>query len=148
MLGHGDRAYQYLRAYLPAAYNKKADIREIEPYVVCQSTHSRQSPKHGVSRIPWLSGSAAWTYHAITQYILGVQPEVDGLRIDPCIPAKWKGFTVQRRFRGKVLRIRVENPDGVEKGVKRLTLNGEVLAGSLIPVVMLKDENEVSVFMG
>jgi N,N'-diacetylchitobiose phosphorylase len=148
LLGHGDRAYQYLRAYLPAAYNKKADIREIEPYVVCQSTHSKQSPKHGVSRIPWLSGSAAWTYLAITQYILGVQPETDGLRIDPCVPAKWKGFSVQRRFRGRVLRIRVENPDGVEKGVKRLTLNGEALMGTLVPVHKMKDENEVAVLMG
>jgi len=148
MLGHGNRAYQYLRAYLPAAYNKKADIREIEPYVVCQSTHSKQSPKHGVSRIPWLSGSAAWTYLAITQYILGIQPEVGGLRIDPCIPAKWKGFTVQRAFRDKVLRIRVENPDGVEKGVKRLTLNGETITGTLVPVQKMEDENEVSVLMG
>jgi cellobiose phosphorylase len=148
MLGHGDRAYQYLRAYLPAAYNKKAEIREIEPYVVCQSTHSKQSPKHGVSRIPWLSGSATWTYHAITQYILGVQPEIEGLRIDPCIPKKWKGFAVRRLFRGKRVNIRVENPDGVEKGVKRVTVNGEVISGTLVPVQKMKDENEVDVLMG
>jgi cellobiose phosphorylase len=148
MLGHGDRAYQYLRAYLPAAYNKKAEVRQIEPYVVCQSTHSKESPKHGVSRIPWLSGSAAWTYFAITQYILGIRPEVDGLRIDPCIPKRWKGFTVRRWFRGKQVDIRVENPDGVEKGVRSLTLNGEALDGNFIPVPALQERNEVKVRMG
>jgi N,N'-diacetylchitobiose phosphorylase len=148
MLGHGDQAYQYLRAYLPAAYNKKAEIREIEPYVVCQSTHSKASPKHGTSRIPWLSGSAAWTYYAITQYILGVQPEVDGLRIDPCIPSKWKSFTVRRRFRGKLLDILVENPDGVQKGVRQITLNGEALDGNLVPFRKMKEENEVVLRMG
>ncbi len=92
LLGHGNRAYEYLRAYLPAAYNTKAEEREIEPYVVCQSTHGKESPKHGVSRIPWLSGSASWTYHAITQYMLGIRPEVGGIRIDPCVPSKWKSF--------------------------------------------------------
>jgi len=67
MLGRGNRAYKYLKSYLPAAFNSKAETREIEPYVVCQSTHSKYSPGYGKSRIPWLSGSATWTYHAITQ---------------------------------------------------------------------------------
>ena len=83
MLGHGDLAYRYLRSYLPAAFNTRAEIREIEPYVLCQSTHSKASPKHGASRIPWLSGSATWTYYAITQYLLGIQPEVEGLEDRP-----------------------------------------------------------------
>lgn len=148
LLGRGDQAYRSLRAYLPAAFNKKAEIREIEPYVLCQSTHSKQSPKHGASRIPWLSGSATWTVVAITQYVLGVQPEVEGLRIDPCIPKKWKGFTVERVFRGKKIRIRVENPGGVEKGVTRVVLNGETLEGNLLPVSGLKSENSVVVTMG
>jgi N,N'-diacetylchitobiose phosphorylase len=148
MLGHGDRAYEYLRAYMPAAYNRKAEIREIEPYVLCQSTHSKQSPKHGASRIPWLSGSATWTYFAITQYVLGIRPETDGLRIDPCIPGKWKGFTAERRFRGSRIRIRVENPNGVEKGVVRLVLNGETLEGDRIPAGRLRAENDVTVIMG
>ncbi|MBN2201474.1 N,N'-diacetylchitobiose phosphorylase [bacterium] len=148
LLGHGDQAYRDLRAYLPAAFNKKAEIREIEPYVLCQSTHSKQSPKHGVSRIPWLSGSATWTYYAITQYMLGIQPEVEGLRIDPCIPKKWKGFTVERIFRGNKIRIRVENPNGVEKGVTRVVLNGETIEGNLIPVLKMKAGNDAVVTMG
>jgi N,N'-diacetylchitobiose phosphorylase len=148
MLGHGDRAYQYLRAYLPAAYNKRAEIREIEPYVVCQSAHGKESPKHGAARIPWLSGSATWTYFAVTQYILGIRPETEGLRIDPCIPKGWKGFTATRRFRGKTVNIRVENPKGVEKGVVALTLNGEKIEGNLVPAARLDGVNEVIAVMG
>ncbi len=148
ILGHGDLAYRYLRSYLPAAYNTKAEIREIEPYVVCQSTHSKASPKHGASRIPWLSGSATWTYYAITQYLLGIRPEVEGLRIDPCIPASWQQFTATRRFRGKQLSIRVENPGGIQKGVKRVTVNGEAIEGNLIPVALMQSENSVEVTMG
>lgn len=148
ILGHGNQAYEYLRAYLPAAHNKKAEIREAEPYVFCQSTHAKQSPKHGASRIPWLSGSAAWTYYAVTRYILGVWPEVDGIRIDPCIPSKWKAFTVRRVFRDKVLNIVFENPDHVEKGIKRIVMNGQELKGVLVPVSEMKAENDITVIMG
>jgi N,N'-diacetylchitobiose phosphorylase len=148
ILGHGNQAYEYLRAYLPAAYNNRAEIREIEPYVVCQSTHSKQSPKHGASRIPWLSGSASWTYFVVTRYVLGIRPEISGLRIDPCIPSKWKAFEVERRFRGKILRIHVDNSKGVEKGVKKLVINGEALENNFIPVSKMNQENEVAVTMG
>lgn len=148
LLGHGNRAYEYLRAYLPAAYNTKAEEREIEPYVVCQSTHGKESPKHGVSRIPWLSGSASWTYHAITQYMLGIRPEVGGIRIDPCIPSKWKSFSVRRVFREKVLEIEFENPVGAEKGVKKILLNGEAMEGNFIPIAKLDPENVVHVVLG
>jgi N,N'-diacetylchitobiose phosphorylase len=148
MLGNGDQAYNYLRSYLPAAYNTKAEIREIEPYVVCQSAHSRYSPKHGTSRIPWLSGSATWTYYAITQYILGIRPEYDGLRIDPCIPAGWKKFSIRRVFRDKSFNINVKNDHSLNKGVKKLILNGEEIQDNLIPVKKMKDKNEVIVIMG
>ncbi len=148
LLGHGNQAYKYLRSYLPAAYNTKAEIREIEPYVVCQSTHAKYSPKYGASRIPWLSGSATWTYYAISQYLLGVKPEYDGLTIDPCIPSDWKGFTAEREFRGKQFNIKVENPKGVEKGVKEMTVNGQKINGNRISMDIMKDKNEVVVIMG
>jgi N,N'-diacetylchitobiose phosphorylase len=148
MLGHGERAYRYLRAYLPAAFNDRAEIREIEPYVVSQSTHAKASPRHGASRIPWLSGAATWTYFAITQHVLGIRPEVGGLRIDPCIPATWKGFEVERRFRGKSISIAVNNEAGVEKGVAQLSLNGRPLGGNLIPAEALEATNTVEVRMG
>ena len=148
MRGKGNLAYKYLRAYLPAAYNTKAEIREIEPYVLSQSTHTHYSPKHGASRIPWLSGSATWTYHAICQYILGIRPEYDGLRIDPCIPSKWKEFEVQRIFRGKKLKIYVDNHAAVQRGLKKILLNGEAISGNLLPVNILKSDNTVKVVMG
>jgi N,N'-diacetylchitobiose phosphorylase len=148
MRDNGNLAYKYLRAYLPAAYNTKTEIREIEPYVLSQSTHTHYSPKHGVSRIPWLSGSATWTYHAICQYILGIRPEYDGLRIDPCIPSKWKEFEVQRILRGKKLQIYVDNHAAVQKGVKKVLLNGEAIIGNLLPVNRLKSDNSVEVVMG
>ena len=81
-LGRGDRAYAYYRAYMPSAYNDRADLREVEPYVHCQSTHGRYSRKFGKSRLPWLSGTATWSYIAGTQHILGIKPDWDGLRIE------------------------------------------------------------------
>jgi len=148
MLGHGDLAWQYFRATMPGAWNTRAEVREIEPYVYCQFTHSRSSPRYGASRVPWLSGSAAWSFHAATHYILGLRPEYDGLRIDPCIPSAWKSFKVTRNFRGKKVSIEVRNPGGVEKGVRKMVLNGEPLEGNLIPTGKLGGENQVLVEMG
>ena len=148
MLGHGNQAYKYLRAYMPAAYNQKAEIREIEPYVVCQSTHAIESPNHGASRIPWLSGSATWTYYAISQYILGIRPEYRGITIDPCIPSLWEGYTATRLFRGKTLKISVSNPDGRERGVKTLLVNGQKIPGAFIPFELLSSETVIEAVMG
>jgi cellobiose phosphorylase len=148
MLGHGDLAWQYFRATLPGAWNARAEVREIEPYVYCQFTHSKCSPRFGASRVPWLSGSAAWSFFTATQYILGLRPEYGGLRIDPCIPAAWKGFTVTRVFRGKKVRVEVQNPAGVQKGVLKLVLNGEPLEGNFIPAGKLAEENLAVVEMG
>jgi N,N'-diacetylchitobiose phosphorylase len=148
MLGHGNRAYDYLNAYLPSSFNDKAEIREIEPYVVCQSTHSNYSPCYGKSRIPWLSGSATWTYYAITQYILGMRPGYYGITIDPCIPSHWNGFRATRKFRGKTLNLEVRNEKGVEKGIEQMIVNGERLAGKCIPVDKLMQDNTIVVIMG
>jgi cellobiose phosphorylase len=148
LLGHGDLAYQYFRAYLPAAYNTRAELRQIEPYVYCQFTHSKYSPRFGASRVPWLSGSAAWSYFAATQCILGIQPEYGGLTIDPCIPSAWKEFKVTRVFRGKKVAVTVKNPAGAQKGVRKLILNGAQLEGNFIPADKLLAENLVEVEMG
>jgi N,N'-diacetylchitobiose phosphorylase len=148
MLGHGDRAYEYYRASMPAAYNDRAEIRQSEPYVQGQTTYSVYSPRPGNTRTPWLTGAAAWAYWSATQYILGLRPELDGLRIDPCIPSTWNGFRARRRFRGRSIQIDVKNPNGVCRGVKTLTLNGEMLTGTLIPVDRLGDQNQVAVVLG
>lgn len=148
MLGNGDRASRYYRAVMPAAYNSKAEIRQIEPYVNCQFTHSPHSPRCGASRLPWLSGSAAWSYYTATQYLLGIQPEYHGLRIDPCIPSSWQEFSVTRRFRNKTFIIQVHNKSGVQKGVKKITMNGQELSGNLIPLERMHDNNKILVEMG
>jgi cellobiose phosphorylase len=148
MLGHGDRAFEYCKAALPAAYNDKAEIRQCEPYVQGQTTYSIFSPRPGNTRTSWLSGAAAWSYYSLTQYILGIRPEYDGLRIDPCLPSHWKGFKAERLFRGKRVTIEVRNPKGLCKGIASLELNGEKLEGSLVPAGMLKAENTVVAVMG
>jgi len=104
LLGHGDRAYAYYRAAIPAAYNDRAEIRQIEPYVPGPKDVLGLLPTSGDHTDPaWLTGAAAWAYFSATQYILGLRPEIDGLRIDPCIPSAWDGFTATRRFRGKTI---------------------------------------------
>jgi cellobiose phosphorylase len=148
MLGNGDRAYAYYRASMPAAYNDRAEIRQMEPYVQGQTTYSMYSPRPGNTRTSWLTGGAAWAYFSATQYILGLRPEPDGLRIDPCIPHTWQGFTAARRFRGRTIQIEVKNPDRVCRGVKSLTLNGEPLAGNLVPGDRLVGHNRVEVVLG
>ncbi|NQT26558.1 N,N'-diacetylchitobiose phosphorylase [candidate division KSB1 bacterium] len=148
MLGRGDRAFEYLRASMPSAMNTKAEIRGIEPYVNCQSTHSKYSPRFGASRLPWLSGSATWSYFAATQYILGIRPEYNGLLIDPCIPKDWSDFSISRRFRGKMLDITIQNPNGMNRGVKEIILNGNKIEGQLIPVELMESSNTVKVLLG
>ena len=148
LLGNGDRAYEYYRASMPAAYNDRAEIRQSEPYVQGQTTYSIASPRPGNTRTSWLTGAAAWAYFSATQYILGLRPELGGLRLDPCIPSTWDGFKATRLFRGCTIDIEVRNPAGVCRGVKTLTLNGRVLSGTLLPADKLDDRNQVEVVMG
>jgi cellobiose phosphorylase len=145
MLGNGDRAHEYYRSYLPARYNSTAEIRQVEPYVYCQFTHGKTSPRFGQSRNPWLTGTASWSYIAVTQHILGIKPVIQGLKLDPCIPRGWKTFSVHRAFRGRVLDITVDNPSGLSRGVKRMELNGRVVEGDILPESELAAVNRVRV---
>lgn len=149
MLGRGTRAYEYYRAYMPSAYNDRAEVREIEPYVHCQSTHGRYSRRHGASRLPWLSGTATWSYVAGTQHILGIRPDWDGLRVDPVIPATWDGFSVERLFRGATYKISVMNPNRVERGIKRISVGGkDVSVEAPLPIASPGSIVEIEVEMG
>jgi N,N'-diacetylchitobiose phosphorylase len=148
LLGHGDRAYDYYRAAMPAAWNDRAEIRQCEPYVQGQTTYSTYSPRPGNTRTAWLTGAAAWSYWSATQSILGLRPEVDGLRIDPCIPSAWPGFKATRQFRGIIVEIEVRNPNRVCRGVKSLTLNGEALRDNLLPAGRLAAYNRAEVVLG
>ncbi|MCX7754244.1 MAG: hypothetical protein N2117_03225 [Anaerolineales bacterium] len=148
LLGEGNRAYEVLRATMPAAYNDRAEIRQSEPYVQAQTTYSRYSPREGNARTAWLTGAAAWFYFSVTHYVLGIRPEIDGLRLDPCIPAAWDGFRLRRELRGKTLDITVHNPGHVQRGVVKLLLDGEPLAGNFIPFEKMRANSQVKVWLG
>jgi cellobiose phosphorylase len=104
--------------------------------------------KPGEAKNSWLTGTASWNFYAITQYILGIRPEFDGLLIDPCIPTYWKGFSVTRKFRGDVYRIEVANPDGKSKGIKEVIVDGNSYKSNLIPVFGDRKEHVVKVVIG
>jgi cellobiose phosphorylase len=148
LLGNGDAAWDYYQSFLPAAFNDRAELREIEPYTFGQTTYSKFSPRFGVSRVPWLSGTVSWAYYTATQYILGLKPEIEGLRIDPCIPAKWDGFSATRLFRGKRVHLTVSNPRHVCRGVAQLTLDGKPLPGNLAPAELLRDGSKLEAVLG
>ena len=107
ILGRGDRAYEYYRGFLPAKYNDQAELHQVEPYVYCQFTHGPESPRFGQARNPWLTGTASWSYVGVTQYTLGVRPELDGLRIDPCLTVGRNGFELRCRARGSSMAVKV-----------------------------------------
>ena len=131
-LGHGERAFDLYRRTAPAYLEPISEIHRTEPYVYSQMIAGKDAPSFGEGKNSWLTGTAAWTFLSVSQAILGVKPELDGLRIDPCIPASWRQFTVCRRFRGAVYEIRVENPDGVQHGVRELRVDGETRPGQLV----------------
>ena len=148
LLGNGDRAYEYYRSFLPSAYNDRAELREIEPYVHSQTTYATVNRNAGKSRVPWLTGAASWSHHTALQWILGVRPEIDGLRIDPCIPTGWPGFRFTRVFRGKTVAIEVRNPRGVSNGVESLEIDGRKVEGNLIPMDRLGERTKVVAVLG
>ena len=149
MLGNGDRAFEYYLSYLPARHNDRADKYTMEPYVYCQFITGKEHPYHfGRARNSWLTGTAAWSFVGISQYILGVRADYDGLLIDPAIPREWESYKVYRKFRGKDFYIEVKNPDKVSNGVKELRVNGELLTGNLIPLDVMQEENRVEVILG
>jgi cellobiose phosphorylase len=148
ILGNGDRAYQYYTQINPALRNETIELYECEPYVYAQNVLGDEHPQFGLGRNSWLSGTAAWAYLAGTQWILGIRPDFDGLRIDPCIPAAWDGFSVRRRFRGNMYEIRVHNPQHVCKGVTRLLVDGQELEGNLVLADLPGDRHQVEAWLG
>jgi cellobiose phosphorylase len=147
MLGRGDRAMAYYKAILPAAKNAIADTHRTEPYVYSQMIAGKESPKFGQAKNSWLTGTASWNFIAVSQYILGVRAEFNGLRVDPCVPRTWKDFSITRKFRGGTYHIHVRNPLGVQKGVKSMTVDGTRMKDNLAPV-FTASEHRVEVVMG
>ena len=146
--GNGDRAWEYYRKICPAYLEEKSDLHKTEPYVYSQMVAGKDAFKPGEAKNSWLTGTASWNFYAITQYILGIRPDFDGLLIDPCIPAGWKKFRVTRKFRGDTYSIEVTNPAGKSKGVANIKVDGKPSQSNIIPVSGDGKHHEVHVTMG
>lgn len=132
ILGNGDRAFDYYKRICPAYLEDISDLHKTEPYVYSQMIAGKDAFRPGEAKNSWLTGTAAWNYYAITQHILGIVPDYDGLKIDPCIPASWKSLSLVRRFRGGKYLIHIDNSAGVNKGIKSITVGGKKIEGNVI----------------
>jgi len=131
-LGHGGRAFDIYRRTCPA-YITDQKLHHTEPYVYSQMVAGPYAPKFGQAKNSWLTGTAAWTFYAASQGILGVKPDYDGLKVDPCLPGEMTDLTITRKFRGSEYTIHVVNKAGDEKGKLMLTMDGKLLSGNVIP---------------
>ena len=131
--GNADRAFDYYMRINPSAREELSELHRCEPYVYAQMIAGIDAPTHGEAKNSWLTGTAAWNFVAITQWILGIRPEHEGLRIDPRLPSKWDGYTAVRRFRGATYQIEVEKPAGVVGRVGRLVIDGNTMEGNVVP---------------
>jgi cellobiose phosphorylase len=147
-IGRGDNAWEYYKKICPSYLEDISELHKTEPYVYAQMVAGKDSFKPGEAKNSWLTGTASWNFYAISQYILGIQPDYDGLRINPCIPKQWDGFKVTRKFRGATYKIEVLNKNHVNKGVDRVTIDGEIYNSNLLPVFEAGTTHAVTVEMG
>ena len=147
VLGRGDRAWEYFRKICPSYSEAISDLHKVEPYVYAQMIAGKDAFRPGEAKNSWLTGTAAWNFYTISQYILGIRTAYDGLIIDPCIPPEWEQYHVTRRYRGVTYQITVNNPEKRMKGVKAITLNGEPVKGNLIPLLPAGSVGEVEVIL-
>lgn len=144
--GRGDDAWRHYTKILPSYVEEKYQtLHKVEPYVNCQMVAGKDAARPGEGKNSWLTGTAAWMWYTVSEFILGIQPDYEGLRIDPCLPSTAKEYTVKRRFRGALYHIHVLNPDGHQKGVKRISLDGKAVSGNLVP--WSEGEHQVEVVM-
>jgi len=143
--GNGNRAWEYYRKICPSYLEQISELHKTEPYVYAQMIAGKDAFKPGEAKNSWLTGTASWNFYAITQHILGIRPDYDGLLLDPCIPSDWKHFRVSRRFRGSTYNIEVSNPEGRMKGIKRITVDGIKMESNLLPLFSDGKEHVVKV---
>ena len=145
--GHGERAFTYFMENAPAAQNDRAEIRILEPYCYGQFTEGKASPEFGRSHVHWLTGTASTMMVGCVEGILGIRPDLYGLKISPSIPKEWELFEIDKEFRGKHLHILIQNPNHVESGFRKLTINGVELKENYIPENILTDYTEIVLIM-
>ena len=146
-VGRGDKAFEYYSKIAPAFREEHSDLHRTEPYVYAQMIAGKDAPRHGEAKNSWLTGTAAWNFVAISQYILGIKPQYEGLKVDPSIPKAWDGFTISRLFRGATYNITVKNPDHVSSGVKSMTVDGKAVDGNVSPA-FANGNHTVEVILG
>jgi cellobiose phosphorylase len=147
-LGRGDLAFEYYSKIAPAYTEHISEIHKLEPYVYAQMIAGKDAKRHGEAKNSWLTGTAAWNFVAISQWILGIIPEYEGLKVDPCIPKAWDGYSVTRWYRGANYIISVKNPDHVSKGVKKVVVDGKEISGNILPVFNDGKDHNVEIIMG
>ena len=144
--GRGNDAWRHYTKILPSYVEEKYQtLHKVEPYVNCQMVAGKDAARPGEGKNSWLTGTAAWMWYTVSEFILGIQPDYEGLRIDPCLPSTAKEYTVKRRFRGALYHIHVVNPDGHQKGVRTITVDGKSIDGNLVP--WSEGEHKVEVVM-
>jgi cellobiose phosphorylase len=148
VIGRGDQAFEYYTKICPGYLENIETLHRMEPYVYSQMIAGKESQRHGEAKNSWLTGTAAWNFVAITHWILGIRPDYEGFRIDPCIPSVWETFTVRRVFRGSTYIITVNNPNRMCKGVVGMTIDGKPVEGNLAPVFCDGKEHIVEVTLG
>ena len=149
VVGRGNRAWQVYTRTCPAYIEDISEIHRTEPYVYSQMIAGKDAPNFGEAKNSWLTGTAAWTFLDVSQYILGIRPDYDGLVIDPCIPSHMDGFTAKREFRGVTYHITVKNPSHVEKGVAKTIVDGKEIIGNMIPAADVTGSDvNVEIIMG
>jgi cellobiose phosphorylase len=152
LFGEGDRALEYYRSICPSVKQAEIEKYRSEPYVYAQMIAGRDAPCYGEAKNSWLTGTAAWTFVALAEGILGVKPEYRGLMVDPCISSKWKGFGATRKFRGATYDIEVRNPRGVCKGVSSVKVDGKQIApagkAALLPIFPAGSKHRVEIELG
>ncbi len=148
VIGRGDRAFEIYQKTCPAYVEEFSEIHRTEPYVYSQMIAGRDAAFFGEAKNSWLTGTAAWTFVNISQHILGLLPTHEGLSVDPCIPHDFGDFELTRKFREGIYHVQVKNPKQVEKGVVSLRVDGQEIAGNVIPYVRGKKEYQVEVTLG
>lgn len=148
VIGRGDEAWEYYKKICPAYLEEISELHKTEPYVYAQMIAGKDSAKPGEAKNSWLTGTASWNFYAISQFILGIQPRYDGLQIDPCIPKSWNGFQVTRKFRGATYHIEVVNKQGVQKGVSSISIDGQPITGTVLPIFEPGSFHQIQVEMG
>ena len=148
VLGHGTRAFDVYRKTCPAYVEEFSEIHRTEPYVYSQMIAGSDAVRFGEAKNSWLTGTAAWTFINVSQYIIGIYPTLEGLSVNPCVPEGFGDFSLTREYRGQIYHIDVHNPDGAEKGVQKLIVDGVEIAGNVIPFEEGKEEYHVEVWMG